>query len=149
METAGLETTGLETTGLQSILVEAEALKGLLTAYIADSQRGTVIASYNPGQVNRDGLGAHTAEVLRALTRLHSVLHHDQADSSYFVSNSQSERLMVQLLSEGYYLAFAIHTQTNYAEAVAMFKTILKKCQMALTPNTNFSSAEATAPSSQ
>ncbi len=140
----------MDTTSLQSHLAEASGLKGLITAYIADSHRGTVLASYNPGEVNRDGLGAHTAEVLRALTRLHSVLHHDQADSSYFVSNSQSERIMVQVLNEGYYLAFAIHANSNYPEAVAMFKTVFKKCQTVFTPtNTNLSSAAATAPSSQ
>jgi predicted regulator of Ras-like GTPase activity (Roadblock/LC7/MglB family) len=140
----------MNTVVLESYLAEAATLKGLLTAYIADGNRGTVIASYNPGQVNRDGLGAHTAEVLRALTRLHSVIQQEPTDSSYFVSNSQGERIMVQLLNEGFYLAFAIHASTHYPEAVAMFKTIFKKCQTALTPtNTNLSSAAATAPSSQ
>jgi hypothetical protein len=140
----------METAVLQQNLVEASALQGLMTTYIADSHRGTVLVSHQQTAVNRDGLGAHTAEVLRALTRLHSVLHSDQADSNYFVSNSQHERIMVQLLSEGYYLVFVIHAKANYPDAVAMFKTVLKKCQMALTPsNTNLSSAAATAPSSQ
>ncbi len=139
----------MDTSLLESYLSEATALKGLVTAYIADGYRGTVLASHD-STVNRDGLGAHTAEVLRALTRLHSVLHHDQADSSYFVSNSLSERIMVQLLSEGYYLAFVVHTSTNYPEAVAMFKDVFKKCQSVFTPSkTNRSSAAATAPSSQ
>jgi predicted regulator of Ras-like GTPase activity (Roadblock/LC7/MglB family) len=125
-------------------------LQGLITAYIADSQRGSVLVSHQQTPVNRDGLGAHTAEVLRALTRLHSVLHSDQADSNYFVSNSQNERIMVQVLSDGFYLIFVIHAKANYPEAVAMFKTVLRKCQMVLTPsNTNLSSAAATAPSSQ
>lgn len=140
----------MDTVVLQQNLVEAAALQGLITAYIADSQRGTVMVSHQQTHINRDGLGAHTAEVLRALTRLHSVLHSDQVDSNYFVSNSQNERIMVQLLSEGYYLVFVIHARANYPDAVAMFKTVLKKCQMVLTPsNTNFSSAAATAPSSQ
>lgn len=135
---------------IQACLAEASTLGGLITAYIADGQRGVVVASYDTAQVNRDGLGAHTTEVLRALTRLHSVLHNDQADSSYFVSNSQGERIMVQRLTEGYYLAFAIHAQANYPEAVAMFKQVYKKCQAMLMPgNTNRSSAAATAPSSQ
>jgi predicted regulator of Ras-like GTPase activity (Roadblock/LC7/MglB family) len=140
----------MESALLQGVLSEAASLKGLVTAYIADGYRGTVVLSHQNSDVNRDGLGAHTAEVLRALTRLHSVLHQEQADSSYFVSNSQHERIMVQQLSDGYYLAFVIHTKTNYAEAVAMFKSVFKKCQTALTPsNTNRSSAAATAPSSQ
>jgi predicted regulator of Ras-like GTPase activity (Roadblock/LC7/MglB family) len=135
---------------LHSVLSETASLKGLVTAYIADGYHGNVVLSHQNSNVNRDGLGTHTAEVLRALTRLHSVLHQEQADSSYFVSNSQHERIMVQQLSEGYYLAFVIHAKTNYPEAVAMFKSVFKKCQTVLTPsNTNRSSAAATAPSSQ
>jgi predicted regulator of Ras-like GTPase activity (Roadblock/LC7/MglB family) len=140
----------MNTALLETCLAETATLKGLLTAYIADGHRGTVIASHNPGGVNRDGLGAHTAEVLRALTRLHSVLQQEPTDSSYFVSNSHGERIMVQLLNEGFYLAFAIHASTNYPEAVALFKTVFAKCQTVLAPtNTNLSSAAATAPSSQ
>lgn len=135
---------------LKAALAETAALKGLVTAYIADGYHGTVLVSYQSTEVNRDGLGTHTAEVLRALTRLHSVLHQEQTDSSYFVSNSQHERIMVQQLSEGYYLAFVIHAKTNYPEAVAMFKQVFGKCQLILTAsNTNRSSAAATAPSSQ
>jgi predicted regulator of Ras-like GTPase activity (Roadblock/LC7/MglB family) len=139
---------------LDETLREASPLQGLLAAYVGDNHKGALLASFNPANINRDGLAAHTAEVLRALTRLHSVTNLQTAEASYFVSNSLGERVMVQLLGDsGYYLAFVIHARTNYQEVVNTFKALLKKCQAALegTPDevTNRSTAAATAPSSQ
>lgn len=118
-------------TQLEALLSEQTAnLAGLHVAYIGDRSSGSLLALSNPAQRNEATLMLHTAEVLRALTRLHSVTSGSYTESTYFVSNSPSERVMVQSVgNSSWYVAFITSNGADFQETVKRFKHVLRACQ--------------------
>ena len=106
-------------------------LKGLLSAYIGDRNRGTIIAHFNPAHLNKEALALHSSEMLRSLTRLHGITANGYAEPDYFVSNSLGERVMIQSIgNSSWYLAFVTSAKSDYRKNVGVFKQLLEACQL-------------------
>lgn len=116
---------------LETVLTQYTAdLKGLRIAYIGDRGSGNLLALHNPRNLNENAVAMHTAEVLRALTRLHSVMTGGYTESNYFVSNSPGERIMVQGIGKSsWYLAFITSNKADFQDTVKRFKQLLRACQ--------------------